>query len=388
MTQSFDIAVVGAGVFGSWTAYMLQHAGAKVALIDAFGSANSRASSGGESRIIRLGYGPDEIYTRSARKSLERWQQLFHRLSPSPGTSEQFLHRTGVLWLAREIDPYCDATTVTLEGIGAAFERLSGDEIARRYPQLNVTDVSWGILESEAGILMARRAVQALCRIAQNDGVTYLVDAVIKPAGTGKLESVSTTAGSTISADKFVFACGPWLPKIFPELLADRFQISKQEVFFFGTPPGSKQFNPDHLPAWIDFNDLIYGVPNIDNRGFKLAVDAHGPDFDPDNGSRVTTAEALDLTRSYLAKRLPAMADAPVVETRVCQYENTSTGDFLIDAHPEFSNVWIVGGGSGHGFKHGPTVGEYVVGMISGEVSIEPRFSLASKDKVQHRQVY
>lgn len=368
---------------------MLQHAGAKVALIDAYGPANSRASSGGESRIIRLGYGPDEIYTTSAQKSLALWQQLFQRgLAGSGPISEQFLHKTGVLWLARATDAYCDATTVTLKRIGAAFERLSGDEIARRYPQLNVPDVSWGILETGAGILMARRAVQALCKMAQNDGVTYLVDAVISPAKVRTLESVSTASGSSISADKFVFACGPWLPKIFPELLADRFQISKQEVFFFGTPPGSKQFNSDQLPAWIDFNDLIYGIPNIDNRGFKLAIDAHGPEFDPDNGSRVISAEGLKSTRSYLAKRMPTLADAPVVETRVCQYENTSTGDFLVDAHPEFSNVWIVGGGSGHGFKHGPAVGEYVVGRISGRGSVEPRFSLASKSKVQHREVY
>lgn len=389
MTKSFDVVVIGAGVFGSWTAYVLLQAGAKVALIDAYGPANSRASSGGESRIIRLGYGPDEIYTQSAQKSLTLWQQLLERLSPSSGSiHEPFFHRTGVLWLARETDAYCDATTTTLQRVGAAFERLSGDEIASRYPQLNVPDVSWGILETGAGILMARRAVQALCRMAQTDGVTYLVDAVLKPKAAVKLESVSTTSGSTITADKFIFACGPWLPKLFPELLANRFQISKQEVFFFGVPPGSYQFNSDQLPAWIDFNDLAYGIPNIDNRGFKLAIDAHGPEFDPDSGSRVTSAEGLESTRSYLAKRMPALAGAPVLETRVCQYENTSTGDFLIDAHPEFSNVWIVGGGSGHGFKHGPAVGEYVVRMITGEASVEPRFLLASKGKVQHRKVY
>ena len=389
MAHSFDVAIVGAGVFGSWTAYMLQRAGAKVALIDAYGPANSRASSGGESRIIRLGYGPDEIYTRSAQKSLALWQQLFQRISASSSSIyEPFLHTTGLLWLARETDEYCEATTATLQRIGAAFERLSGDEIATRYPQLNVADVSWGILETGAGILMARRAVQALCRMAESDGVTYLVDAVLAPMAARKLESVSTSSGSTISADKFIFACGPWLPKVFPELLADRFQISRQEVFFFGIPPGSKQFNPDQLPAWIDFNDLIYAIPNIDNRGFKLAIDAHGPEFDPDNGSRVTSAEGVEATRSYLAKRMPALADAPVLETRVCQYENTSTGDFLIDGHPEFSNVWIVGGGSGHGFKHGPAVGEYVVRMITGEGLVEPRFSLASQGKVQHRKVY
>ena len=165
MKQSFDIAVIGAGVFGGWTAYMLRRAGANVALIDAYGPANSRASSGGESRIIRLGYGPDEIYTRSAQQSFPLWQQLFQRISRTDdSTNEPFFHKTGVLWFAREPDAYCDATIATLQRVGAAFERLSIGEIATRYPQLNLDDVSWGILEPDAGVLMARRAVQALAR--------------------------------------------------------------------------------------------------------------------------------------------------------------------------------------------------------------------------------
>jgi sarcosine oxidase len=389
MANLFDVAVVGAGVFGSWTAYSLVQAGARVVLIDAYGPANSRASSGGESRLIRLGYGADEIYTRSAQKSLSSWQQLFQRISSICGSIEEpFFHHTGVLWLARDTDAYCDATILNLRKVGAAFDRLSGAEIATRYPQLDIAGVSWGILETGAGVLMARRAVQALWRIAQTDGVTYLVDSILPPKVTEKLKSISTTSGSTLSADKFIFACGPWLPKLFPELLADRFDISRQEVFFFGVPPGSEEFNLNHLPAWIDFNDLVYGIPNIDNRGFKLAIDAHGPAFDPDTGSRLASAEGLAATRSCLAKRLPALANAPVLESRVCQYENTSTGDFLIDAHPEISNLWIVGGGSGHGFKHGPAVAEYIVRMISGDGSGEPRFSLASKEKVPGRKVY
>jgi glycine/D-amino acid oxidase-like deaminating enzyme len=153
-------------------------------------------------------------------------------------------------------------------------------------------------------------------------------------------------------------------------------------------PPGDQRFNAGILPAWIDFNDLVYGIPNVDNRGFKLAIDAHGAEFDPDTGERVVSAQGVAAVRSALGKRFPAMGNAPVLESRVCQYENTSNGDFLIDAHPEMSNVWLVGGGSGHGFKHGPVVGEYVVRMLSGEGPQEPRFSLASKGKVQERRVY
>ena len=178
------------------------------------------------------------------------------------------------------------------------------------------------------------------------------------------------------------------MPKLFPDLLGELIHVTRQEVIFFGVPAGDEQFSTGALPAWIDFNDLVYGIPNLDGRGFKLAIDAHGPEFDPDLGERVVTATGLTATRAYLARRMPRLANAPVTESRVCQYENTSNGDFLIDRHPGFENVWLVGGGSGHGFKHGPTVGQYAADMLSGRDMVEPRYSLASKERLRHRQVY
>jgi glycine/D-amino acid oxidase-like deaminating enzyme len=199
---------------------------------------------------------------------------------------------------------------------------------------------------------------------------------------------IRTTSGKGIVADRFVFACGPWLPKLFPDLLGELIHVTRQEVFFFGVPPGDESFNSDVLPAWIDFNDLVYGLPNIEGRGFKIAIDAHGPEFDPDAGERVASTAGLKAAREYLAQRVPRLAHAPVSETRVCQYENTSNGDLLIDLHPECENVWLVGGGSGHGFKHGPAVGEYIAGMIAGKGIPEPRFSLTNKGKFRERTVY
>ena len=181
---------------------------------------------------------------------------------------------------------------------------------------------------------------------------------------------------------------GEAVKKVFPEILKELIHVTRQEVFFFGVPPGERRFTPAHLPVWIDFNDLVYAIPNLDNRGFKIAIDAHGPEFDPDIGERVVSAAGLKSMREFLAQRVPLLANAPVTETRICQYENTSNGDFLIDKHPIFENVWLVGGGSGHGFKHGPVVGEYVVGMMFGDGKAEPRFSLASKGKLQGRTVY
>ena len=374
----YDVAVIGAGVFGAWSAYQLRLAGASVLLLDAYGPGNSRASSGGESRMNRLGYGPDEIYSRSSQRSFTLWQQLFEKTEP-------LFQKTGVLWLAREHDPYCEATLATLQRLGANFERLDGDELVRRFPQLELGPTRWGILEPDSGVLMARRAVQAVVAQAQVNGVEYIAEAIAPPqAG----QPVRTTSGREIKAGQFVFACGPWLPKLFPELLRDLIHVTKQEVIFFGVPPGDDSFSRGVLPAWIDFNDLVYGLPDVDGRGFKIAIDAHGEEFDPDRGERVVSVDGLRAVREYLAKRVPRLAAAPVMETRVCQYENTSNGDFLIDRHPMFENVWIVGGGSGHGFKHGPVVGEYVAGMIAGDGVEERRFTLATKQRVQSREVF
>ena len=384
--STYDVAVVGAGVFGAWTAYQLRRSGKRVILIDAYGAGNSRSSSGDESRIIRMGYGADEIYTRSALRSLRLWRELFARVD------QPLFHQTGVLWLAHEDDPYAVKTAETLEKVGIPVERLTTADVSRRFPQLGLEQISWAMFEPNSGVLMARRAVQAVTFAATKTGVEYLQDAVETPdglTGKAKLDYLETASGRRISAGNYVFACGPWLPKIFPELLSDRIHPTRQEVFYFGTPSGDRSFAAPALPTWIDFKGEAYGLPDTEGRGIKIAVDRHGIKFDPDTGDRVVTSEGLAEVRQCLARRLPALKDAPVTEARVCQYENTSNGDFLIDLHPEFDNVWLVGGGSGHGFKHGPVVGEYVAARIEGSnEGIEPRFSLATKAIEQKRAVY
>ena len=381
--KHFDVAVVGAGVFGAWTAYQLQRSGAQVALIDAHGPGNSRSSSGDESRIIRMGYGADEIYTRSAVRSLARWKELF------AVSGEDLFFQTGVLWLAHQGDPYPTQTIETLQRVGVRCERFATDDLSRRYPQFDFEGISWGLFEPDSGVILARRAVQAVMREAIRRGVEYLQEAVLAPAGTETINRLVTAEGSEISAKAFVFACGPWLPKLFPRLLSERIQPTRQEVFYFGPPAGDSQFHYSAMPTWVDFKEETYGLPDIDGRGIKIALDRHGPLFDPDSGDRLATVEGLSGARDRLARRLPALKDAPLLESRVCQYENTSNGDFLIDRHPEFENVWLVGGGSGHGFKHGPAIGEYVATRIQGnEAGVEPRFSLESKKQTRERAVY
>ena len=387
MRKTYDVIVVGAGVFGAWTALQLARRGQSVLLVDAYGPGNSRASSGGESRIIRMGYGADELYTRWAMRSLVQWKELFAETLRSPALFQQ----TGVLWLASK-DAGIREMSAVLSRCEVPFEALSSSEIAQRYPQFNSHGLGVGILETESGVLMGRRAVNAIVESALSLGVEYRQEQVTPPgagdARSSRLDAISTSDGERISAGQFVFACGAWLGKIFPEILGPRIFPSRQEVFFFGVPPGDNQFSARSLPTWLIQADEVYGMPDLESRGFKIAFDSHGQRVDPDTQSRVVSAESIEGVRAYVAKRFPALANSPIVETRVCQYENTSNGDFLIDRHPEIGNVLFAGGGSGHGFKHGPAFGEYVAQQILDGGPAEPRFALASKATEQKRAVY
>ncbi|HYL78594.1 MAG TPA: FAD-dependent oxidoreductase, partial [Bryobacteraceae bacterium] len=319
------------------------------------------------------------IYTRWARRSLELWTELFERIG-----QPQLFQNTGVLWTAPADDPRSAQTAATLEKCGVAFERYPPAELAVHYPQFRFSEERIGIFEPGSGVLLARRAVQAVVEEAVRNGVDYFREAALAPVN----GTVHTTSGHSLLAGAFVYACGPWLPKIFPALLAGRIRPTRQEVFYFGAPAGDRRFTAPAMPAWIDFSDARgpYTLPDVESRGLKLGFDRHGPAFDPDSGDRVATG--IEEARAFLAERFPALSGAPLVESRVCQYENTSTGDFLIDQHPDFPNVWLVGGGSGHGFKHGPMVGEYVTGRMDGRIAAESRFSLATKSSEEERAVY
>ena len=381
-TKTFDVAVIGAGVFGAWCAWHLARRGQRVILLDAYGPGNARASSGGETRIIRMGYGTDEIYTRSSQRSLVQWKSFCEQ------TGNKFFYETGVLWLAGADDSRVRESMATLKKCGVPFEELGRPALERRYPQISFERVTQGFLEPSSGVLLARRGAAAVAEDAVKLGTEFRVASVEAPRARGKLDGMKCSGGETVSAALFVFCCGSWLGKVFPEILGRRIFPTRQEVFFFGLPPGDNRFAPPALPAWLFQEDEYYGMPDLEGRGLKIALDRHGEAVDPDTQSRIPTLAEAETVRKYVASRFPALRDAPVVETRVCQYENTSNGDFLIDRHPDLENVWLVGGGSGHGFKHGPAVGEYLAGQLLDNAQPQPRFSLATKAPVQHRTVF
>jgi glycine/D-amino acid oxidase-like deaminating enzyme len=387
--KRWDTAVIGAGVFGTWTAWDLRRKGQRVLLVDAYGPAHARASSGGESRMTRTAYGPDEVYTRMAWESLDQWKWLSSR------AGLPIFHRVGVLFFFERAEPYVAQTLEVHKRLNLPIESLSRAELTKRFPQFFWEDIEVGLYESDFGALMARRAVQTLVSEFIKEGGEYQVASVEplhRPTGpAGRLDSLAVAGGEPIRAERYVFACGPWLPKVFPDVLGSRVFVTRQEVFFFASPPGDSRFFPGRFPGWADFNagDMYYGFPDLEARGFKVAHDRHGPSMDPDRGDRQASASELADVRAFMKRRLPSVADRPLSGARVCQYENSSNGDLLIDRHPSWNNVWLVGAGSGHGFKHGPAVGRYSAELIMGELkTVQQRFSLATKADVQARSVH
>ena len=366
------IAVIGAGAFGGWTALHLRRLGAHVVLIDSWGPGNARSSSGGESRVIRAIYGQDRPYVEMVKRAYELWEEI-------DATTDQTLYvETGALWMHRGDDAYVRSSLPILKDFGFIVDKFTVDEAARRYPQIDFRGVQSVWFERRAGSLSARRACITVRDSFQKAGGSYRT-AHVEPGSivNGSLSGLRFGDGSRIEADAYVFACGPWLGRIFPEVLGDKINPTRQEVFYFGAPRGSERYLAGRLPIWIDFGErIVYGVPDIDGRGFKVADDTRGEPIDPTSTDRTPSTEAIARARQLLAERFPELAKAPLLESRVCQYENSPDGHLIIDRHPQAANVWFVGGGSGHGFKLSPAVGEMAASRILSGKEVPSLFRL------------
>jgi sarcosine oxidase len=356
-----DLVVVGAGAMGGWTAFWAQTGGRSVTLLDAWGPGNARSSSGDETRITRAAHGADELYTRWSRRALEHWKHF----QDEWGT--RLFEPCGVLWFAGAESSYERESQEAFGACDVPSEWLTPDELTHRWTQVAGGGLAGALFEPEAGALYAQRACQAVADAFARAGGRFELAAVRPGASSGRrLHDVVDGSGRRWAGAQFVFACGPWLPLLFPEVLGQTIRATKQDVLFFGSPAADSRFTTAELPAWCDFEAAYYGIGATAQRGMKLGPDRYGPIFDPTRGERVVDPESVRLARDYLRKRFPALAEAPVIESRVCQYETTPDGHFLLAPHPDWDNVWLAGGGSGHGFKHGPRIGEYLVARIEG----------------------
>jgi len=368
-----SLVVVGAGAFGGWTALFLQRNHFNVTLIDAWGPGNSRSSSGDETRVIRSTYGANEFYFDLNVRALQLWKEHEQQWS------KKLFQNKGVLWMCyNENTPLVDDSIPYAKKHNMEYERLTLSDIQNRYPIIKTDDLTHAWYDPYGGCLRAREATQAVQKAFIAEGGTYM-QALASPGKieNGRVTEVNLGNGSTIKADAFIFACGSWLGTLFPEVLQHVITCTKQEVYYFGVP--SDHAEPfEKFPVWMDVDgtDFYYGIPGNNNRGFKIGVDKRGESFHPTSGDHTLNTEVLVKARRFIEHRFPLLKDAPLLENRVCPYENSPDGNFLFDHHPEATNLFFLGGGSGHGFKHGPALGELVSNVFNGSGSIPNDFLL------------
>lgn len=380
-----DIVVVGAGAFGSWTALSLRERGAKVTLLDAYGPGHPRATSCDEVRQIRFSYGDREVYSRSARNAMLLWrarQEEFGRKLLFPGG--RLVMRTG--W-NKELE---DQKAI-FDKLKLPYEVLKPEEMTKRYPQVGFAGVGVGFLDTAAGLLKAREAIMAITEaFEQKGGAIRLTRAMPGAADGRRLREVTLNGGDRLSAGAFVFACGPWLRQVLPDVLGTVISTARIEVAYVGSPSGDSSYRQGVLPNLSEegtfpgapANEVSYTQSDID-AGLKIVRGGERGPIDLDRDERVVSARQIARIHEYVRVRFPKLKE-PIVASRVCQADGSPDLHFVLDRHPNYDNVWIAGGGSGHGFKHGPVVGEYMAERLSGTPApqeLQQFFGLAGRGR-------
>src|SRR5215204_1010798 len=352
--KSPDIAVIGAGAFGGWTAYHLRKMGARVTLVDTWGPGNSRSTSGGETRGVRTSYGDRPhgvLWARWASQAVQRWKDWDEEFSRT--TQEKVFYTTGDLIFRKDWDT-----------VGVKYEVLEPNDVRSHYPVIDLQGINVILYEPQAGVVRARRSCERVAESFQHNGGTMVVARALPSLAKGdRLHDMALSNGETLRAGKFVFACGPWLWKIFPEFLRTRLRTPMGNVYYYGTPVGDNRWVAPHMPSFTFPGVTGWAALPNDARGFRVRVGG-GAQTDPDTSQRWIDPSNFSRPRSFLMERFPLLIDAPLLETRSCHYELSVTRNFYIDTHPEWTNVWIAGGGSAEGFKFGPVVGDYTAKRV------------------------
>jgi sarcosine oxidase len=326
--------VVGAGVFGAATARELARRGWDVTLVEQYTPGTVRSASGGDTRLLRFAHGDFDWYTRMAVRARRLWLELQEE------TRTSIWEPVGVAWFDSGVGDFSARSETTLRRLGLSCERLTPEEARRLYPSLGGDDLHSVLYEPDAGVLRARRATQLLA-----EGL--------------RIETRRATPAAPPRTDVVVWACGAWLPQAFPGLVELR--ITRRDVFFFGVDGAWAG-----TPGFADYDAAFYGHGEIGGLGMKIASDGPDEEIDPDRLDRLPSSTNARIVREYAARRFPALAGAAIIGARVCQYSLTADTHFVVAPHPERDGWWLIGGGSGHGFKHGPALGEYVADCIEG----------------------
>ena len=377
--MTYDAIVVGLGGMGSATAYQLAGRGRRVLGLERFSPAHDKGSSHGRSRIIRQAYFEGPAYVPLLLRAYELWERL------EGETGEELMTLSGGLMIGRREDELVSGSMESARAHGLPYELLDAGEIRDRFPPFSPDPETVALYEEKAGFLRPEETVKAHLNRARSLGADlHFEEPVLSWEASGEGVRVETKEGP-YEAERLVISPGPWAAQLLAELGLP-LEVERQVMYWFEPKNGREPFLPDRFPIFIwepDDGNMFYGFPaQDDDRGVKAAFfRLGGVPTTPETIDRDVHQGEIDLIRGYLAEHLPELAGR-CLDARVCMYTNTPDEHFVISVHPEYDQVTIACGFSGHGYKFCSVVGE-ILADLATEGSTRHPIDLFSPERLK-----
>jgi glycine/D-amino acid oxidase-like deaminating enzyme len=366
LKKMFTAVVIGAGINGVTAAIELKRRGHKVVLIDPGPLPHPLAASTDISKAVRAAYGPDEDYTALAERSIGLWRKW----------NEEFdvplYHEVGDMFLRQaEMQPgdFEYESLRVFERRGRKFERITSAQLRQRFPAWNAERYPDGVFDPDGGYAESGRVVAALIERAKSLGVELREGTAFSrlDEGDDRVKGVVLDNGQRLPSDVVVAATGAWTPFVLP-FTSKFFRATGHPVFHL-KPSQPELFAPERFPVFgADISTTgYYGFPL--NRDGVVKIANHGPgrEMSPESAARAVTPNEESNLREFLSWTFPALANDPIVYTRICLYCDTNDGDFWIAPDPEHPGLVVAAGDSGHGFKFAPVIGELIADAVENK---------------------
>jgi glycine/D-amino acid oxidase-like deaminating enzyme len=361
------IIVVGAGINGVTAAIELKKRGHEVVLVDPGPLPHPLGASTDISKAVRAAYGPDEDYTELAERCIPIWRKWNEEFGL------ELYHETGVVFLRRQpMEPgdFEFESCRVLEKRRHRIERLDASKIRKHFPAFAPEYFRDGFFDPEAGYVESGRVVATLVARAKSLGVELRdsLKFVALDEDASRLRGIVVEGMTRIAADAVVIAAGAWTPYLLP-FTRKFFRATGHPVFHL-KPPDPDLFLPERFPFFgADIATTgYYGFP-LNQGVVKIANHGPGREMSPDSSERAVTRDEEKAMRAFVRSTIPALADAPIVYTRICMYCDTHDGHFWIARDPDRPGLVIATGDSGHGFKFAPVLGEIIADAVEGKTN-------------------
>lgn len=354
----YDVIIIGLGAMGSAASYYLSKNGVKVLGLDTYEPPHKLGSSHGHTRVIREAYHEGTSYVPIVKRAYELWNELDHEIE------DKLILEYGGMYLGDD-GKYLSDAKKSAKKYDIPIKEFSSKEIKEKYNILNPPNNFKGLLENRSGAVFPEKAISNFLSKSINNGSSHNYnEKVIGWGKQSKFYKVETDKNNYF-AEKLIFSSGAWIKNLVPSLKLP-VKIERQVLFWFDPIKDKDKFHYSNMPntGWdLDNGMEFYTQPNIENKGFKVAMHHNGKFISENDLNRESNADDLSIVKNFLEEYIP-LANGKLIDSRVCVYTNTPDFDFIIDFYPNDENIIICSPCSGHGFKFTPAIGEICFELV------------------------